>query len=105
MHIFDQSSDTAIPLHNSFTVGGVFLGPNFQDAGLRVIIACRNEALAKQAAATLGCEYEHLEAWIVTPTKTWEIHGNLWKAILESHKNLWKLGHLEPWAGKTSEKI
>ncbi len=44
----------------------MFLNAQFQDAGLRVIIACRNEALAKQAAATLGCEYEILEAWIVT---------------------------------------
>jgi hypothetical protein len=36
-----------------------------QEAGLRVIIACRNELLAKQAAATLGCEYEILDAWAV----------------------------------------
>lgn len=35
-----------------------------QEAGLRVIIACRNELLAKQAADTLGCEYEILDAWI-----------------------------------------
>eukprot|EP00435_Cladocopium_sp_Y103_P010814 s1918_g2.t2 len=33
------------------------------EAGLRVIIACRNELLAQQAAATLGCEYEILDAW------------------------------------------
>ena len=67
MHIFDQLSDTATSASHGFTVGYcMFLNAKFQDAGLRVIIACRNEALAKQAAATLGCEYEILEAWIVT---------------------------------------
>eukprot|EP00434_Breviolum_minutum_P014400 symbB.v1.2.012697.t1/scaffold812.1/size160323/5 len=40
---------------------GFHVAQQLQDAGLRVIIACRNEALAKQAAATLGCEYEHLD--------------------------------------------
>ena len=54
-----------LPLHMASLLV-MFLNAQFQDAGLRVIIACRNEALAKQAAATLGCEYEILEAWIVT---------------------------------------
>ncbi|CAK9050323.1 unnamed protein product [Durusdinium trenchii] len=40
---------------------GFHVAQQLQEAGLRVVLGCRNRTLAEEAAARLGCEYEILD--------------------------------------------
>ncbi|CAE8630043.1 unnamed protein product [Polarella glacialis] len=88
---------------------GYFAAQQLLGAGLQVVIACRSEALAKEAAARLGCEYELLDIShspsIEAFAKTLESKYGRLDVLVNNAAIAFKASDPTPFAGQTGPTL